>query len=134
MGHPVIMGDITYETLPEKSRPLPGRENIVLSLNKEYEPLGDVKLFNSFNDSIEYVKHSNNEKAYIIGGATIYKLGLDVANVLEITRVHDDFVGDVRFPQINIAEWKLIYKKDHEGINYVNSEIVRFTYEKYIRI
>ena len=55
MGYPVIMGDKTYDSLPDNFRPLPGRENIVCTLIKEYKALG-AKIFHDFNEAIDYVK------------------------------------------------------------------------------
>ena len=107
LGHPCIMGDKTYESLPEK--PLPGRENIVLTFDKNYHPDGAV-IKHSFEDALEYCK--DKLKVYICGGATIYKLGMKVADKLEITRIHKDFKGDTLFPDINLEEWKIIKKED----------------------
>jgi dihydrofolate reductase len=131
LGHPCIMGDITYKSLPEKSKPLPGRENIVLSLDPTYKPL-DVTLFSDFNKSIEYIK--NKDKAFIIGGATIYKLGLGVANTLELTRIHKNYNGDIRFPDIDYSKWEKINTENHTGIDLVNNISVEFSYETYKRI
>jgi dihydrofolate reductase len=131
LGHPCIMGDTTYKSLPEKSKPLPGRENIVLSLDPTYTPL-DVTLFSDFNKSVEYIK--NKDKAFIIGGATIYKLGLEVANVLELTRIHKNYNGDVKFPEIDYSKWKLVNIENNTGIDLVNNISVGFSYETYKRI
>ena len=109
MGHPCIMGDKTYDSLPDNSKPLPGRENIVLTFDKNYHPEG-AKIFYSFEDALEYCK--DKEKAFITGGASIYKLGLKVADTLELTRIHKDFEGDTYFPEINFDEWELIKKED----------------------
>ena len=109
MGHPCIMGDKTYESLPENAKPLPGRENIVLTFDKNYHPEGTT-IFHSFEEAIEYCK--DKEKVFITGGASIYKLGLKAADILELTRIHKDFEGDVFFPEINFDEWELIKKED----------------------
>jgi len=92
------MGDKTYESLPDNAKPLPGRENIILTFNKEYHPDG-TKVFFSWEDAIEYLK--DKEKVYICGGASIYKLGLKVADTLELTRIDKDYNGDTFFPEIN---------------------------------
>jgi dihydrofolate reductase len=113
-GHPCIMGDKTYESLPKK--PLPGRENIVLTFDKGYKP-PQTTIFHSFEDSIEYVK--NKEKAYICGGATIYKIGIRVADKIELTRVHQNPDGDTKFPEINFNDWNLINEEKHEGYSFL---------------
>lgn len=118
MGHPVIMGDITYKSLPVK--PLSGRENIVLTFDKEYKPEG-AKIFYSFDDALNYVK--DMPKAYIGGGATIYKLGLEVADTLELTRVHQSPKGDTYFPDIDFSQWKMINEEKHKDYTF-------FTYKR----
>jgi dihydrofolate reductase len=130
LGSPCIMGDATYESLP--SRPLPGRENVVLTLNREYRPQG-VTLFHDFDAAIAYVRASGVDKAFITGGATIYRLALKVADVLDITRVHRSFEGDVRFPEFDRDEWEGIFEETHEGIDGVSGQPVKFTYETYRR-
>ncbi|MBR9690957.1 dihydrofolate reductase [Candidatus Woesearchaeota archaeon] len=111
MGHPCIMGDRTYLSLPKNARPLPGRENIVLTFDKEFKAPGTT-IFYSFEDALDYVK--DKEKAFICGGASIYKIGLKVADTLELTRIHKDFEGDTYFPEINFDEWELVNHEEHE--------------------
>lgn len=130
LGYPCIMGDATYESLP--SRPLPGRENIVLTLNRDYHPPG-VTLFHDFDEAIAYVRGKGEEKAFITGGATIYRLAMQVADILDLTRVHRDFVGDVRFPEFDPNDWELFFEETHEGLDSISSLPVRFTYETYRR-
>lgn len=132
MGHPCIMGDSTYKSLPEKARPLPGRENVVLTLDHDYHPEG-ATVFHDFNEAIEYVKNKGEEKAYITGGATIYKLGLAVADTLELTRIHREVEGDVRFPEFDINNWELIKSEDHEAMDTISNTMVKFTYETFNR-
>jgi len=119
MGHSCIMGDITFESLPDNARPLPGRENIVLTFNKDYKPPG-AKVFFSWEDAMEYVK--DKEKAYICGGASIYKLGLKVADTLELTRVHMSPKGDTYFPDIDFDEWKLVKEEKFEKYSFLRYE------------
>jgi dihydrofolate reductase len=130
LGHPCIMGDATYESLP--SRPLPGRENIVLTLNRDYRPPG-VTLFHDFDEAIAYVRGKGEEKAFITGGATIYRLALKVADILDLTRVHREFAGDVRFPEIDSNEWERFFEETHEGIDGKSQQPLRFTHETYRR-
>ena len=82
MGFPCIMGDKTYDSLPDSFKPLPGRENIVCTLIDDYKAEG-ATIFHDFNEAIEYVKKKGVPKAFIIGGATIYKLGMKVADTFE---------------------------------------------------
>ncbi len=128
-GHPCIMGRATYESLP--SRPLPGRENIVLTSNRDYQP--GVTLFHDFDEAIAYVHSKGEGKAFITGGATIYRLAMKVADVLDLTRVHRNFEGDVRFPDYDANDWERLFEETHEGVDSVSHQPVRFTYETYRR-
>jgi len=107
LHYPVIMGDKTYESLPTK--PLTERENIILTFNKNYHPAGTVVKY-SLEDAIEYCK--DKEKIFIIGGASVYKITLKIADTLELTRIHRDFEGDIYFPEIDFTEWDLIKQED----------------------
>ena len=131
-GYPCIMGDKTYESLPDFAKPLPGRENIVLTFDKEYHPEGTI-VFNDFNEAIQYVKDKNEEKAFIIGGATIYKLGMKVADVFELTRIYKDYDADIFYPEINFDEWELINQENHEGKDIKSKEDVKFSFLTYKR-
>lgn len=132
LGCPCIMGDKTYESLPENAKPLPGRENIVLTFDKNFRPQGTT-VFHDFNDAIDYVKKKGEKKAFITGGATIYRLGLKVADTFELTRIYKDYDGDTFFPDINFDEWKLIKKEDNESIDKNSGEKVRFSFLTYGR-
>ena len=132
LGHPCIMGDTTYESLPAKSRPLPGRENIVLTLDPEYRPEG-VTLLHDFDAAITLVRERGIEKAFITGGATIYRLALRIADTLELTRIHRSFEGDVRFPEFSMDEWKLLSCEENESKDSLTGQPVRFSYEHYER-
>ena len=127
MGHPCIMGDKTYESLPANAKPLPGRENIVLTWDKNYHPAGTT-IFFDFNEAIAYCKKKNIPKAFITGGATIYKLGMGVADTFELTRIHKDYDADVFFPDINFDEWTLIKKEEKQGLDIKSKQIIKFSF------
>lgn len=131
-GYPCIMGDKTYDSLPDSSRPLPGRENIVCTLDKDYKAEGAI-IFHDFNEAIEYVKKKGEEKAFIIGGATIYKLGMLVADIFELTRIYHDYDADAFFPEIDFNKWEMINKEDREGKDIKNKIDVKFSFITYKR-
>lgn len=133
MGHPCIMGDKTYLSLPEQARPLPGRENIVLTFDEAFHPEGTT-VFRDFDEAVAYARTRDPEKAFITGGATIYKLGLNVADILELTRVHREYEGEIRFPDFDPNAWELVNKEDGEGMDTVNGIPVSFSYETYKRV
>ena len=132
MGCPCIMGDITYESLPKKSRPLPGRENIVLTFDKTYHPEGTT-IFYAFEDAVDYVRRKDVEIAYITGGSSIYKIGMEVADIFELTRIHKDIKGNVLYPDVDWDQWELVRQEDHEGIDKISGETLAFSYLTYHR-
>lgn len=106
-GNPVVMGRKTFESI---GKPLPNRENIVLTHDKKWQH-DHTKVFHSKEVVLKYLE--NYEKAFIIGGAEIYKLFLDNADFLEITYVNADIDGDAFFPLINYEKWDLISEFNH---------------------
>lgn len=133
MGFPCIMGDKTFESLPDFARPLPGRENIVCTLDKDYKAEG-ATIFHDFDEAIGYVKDKGVEKAFVIGGATIYKLGMEVADVFELTRIHHDYEADAFYPEIDFSQWKLVNQEDHESKDVKNDITVKFSFLTFRRI
>ncbi len=107
MGHPIIMGRKTYESI---GKPLPGRENIVLTNNPQYENNG-ITIYNSLEEAQRAVAEQD---AFIIGGAQIYREGMNFATRIELTRVHKVIPGDTFFPEIDPEIWKET-KKDFKG-------------------
>ncbi|SFV55882.1 Dihydrofolate reductase [hydrothermal vent metagenome] len=112
-GNIVIMGRKTYESLPEKFRPLPNRVNIVLSRQKHFKIQG-VKVFNDIFDCIEDKKNEKKEM-FIIGGMSIYKQALSLVSKIYLTTIHHQFKGDAYFPKIDIDKWKIITKEKHQA-------------------
>lgn len=110
IGYPVIMGRRTYESIPTKYRPLPYRLNVVLSRNRFYKPLG-ARTASSLEDAIELISSKpgvagiNYDRAFVIGGQSVYEQALPKADRLEITHVHRKVDGDTYFPNIDEEEW-----------------------------
>ncbi|SFI01254.1 MULTISPECIES: dihydrofolate reductase [unclassified Bacillus (in: firmicutes)] len=101
MGHPIIMGRKTFESI---GRPLPGRTNIILTRNQNYEMEG-CKVIHSIDD-VKKMDEQMNEELFVIGGAEIFKEVLPFANRLYITQIEEVFEGDTFFPEINYNEWE----------------------------
>ena len=101
-GYTVIMGDRTWESLPKK--PLPNRRNIVITLDRDVN-YKDCELAFSLEDAINLIH--DDEEAFIIGGATIYKLFIDIIQHLYLTRILSDFKADVFFPEVDFSKWDL---------------------------
>ncbi len=132
MGSPCVMGDVTYESLPPRSKPLPGRENIVLTLDLDYDPEG-VTLFRDLEEAMDYVRGLDSRRAFICGGATIYRLCMDLADTIELTRLDRDYDGDSTFPEIDPEVWAKKGSKTASGIDRKSGEMVSFEYETWRR-
>ncbi len=107
-GHTIIMGRKTFESIG--SRPLPYRENIVIS-RSEQTPVDGVVFVKSIEEALE---KSSDQEPFIVGGAEIYRRSMDKIDVMEITRVHADFEGDTTFPTFDDTEWELTHDELHE--------------------
>lgn len=132
MGSPCIMGDVTYESLPPKFRPLPGRENIVLTLDPAYDPPG-VTLFRDFDAAMTYVEGLDTPRAFVCGGASIYRLAMERANTLELTRLDRDYEGNVTFPWVDPALWALEKTVRASGLDRKSGQEVAFEYQTWRR-
>lgn len=107
-GNTIIMGRKTFESLPCI---LPNRKHVVLTRDKNYKVDDErVKIVYSVEDLKEFV---DDEKEYfIIGGEQIYSSLMSLCNKMYITKIHENFVGDAFFPQIDEKQWTIVDKKD----------------------
>ena len=103
-GQTVIMGRKTWESLPPRFRPLPGRRNIVISRQADYAAPG-AELADSLDAALQLA--ASAETAFVIGGEQIYRQAMTVADRLEITEVDLQPEGDAWFPEIPAAEWEM---------------------------
>lgn len=108
LGHPVIMGRTTYESIESRlGGPLPGRTNIVLSRQSSLDLPEDVFHASNLDDALEIARETvddEREAVYIIGGASIYEQFLDRADELLVTEIPESPDGDTYFPEIG-PEW-----------------------------
>lgn len=107
MGKPVLMGRKTYESI---GRPLPGRTNIVVTRNKEWQADG-VCVAGSLEDGLRAAGRA--DEVMIIGGAQIYGEALVRADKLYITEVDLNVKGDAFFPAFNAEEWREVSRESH---------------------
>lgn len=107
MGSPIVMGRKTYESI---GRPLPGRSNIIISRNLDYQQ-ADCLVFNDLKTAIE-ASRNDAEEIFIIGGAELYKATLPLADNLYLTLINQDFVGDTFFPEIDFEAWSEVSRED----------------------
>lgn len=123
-GHNIIMGRKTFESL---GGVLPNRKHIVLTHDENYSVDYDsVKIIHSVDDIKEYI--DSEEENFVIGGGKIYQLLLPYVKKLYITQINEEINGDTFFPEIDMNEWKTVFKTkgvrnemndyDYEFINY----------------
>ncbi len=118
-NHSVLMGRKTYESLPEDFRPLPNRENIVLTRsNPELDE--SVKVVNSLKEAY---RKAESEKLFIAGGASVYEQTLEKAERMILTRIPGKHDGDTFFPDWNDENWDLYSKREEN--NLVFEEVTR---------
>ena len=124
-GHKIIMGRKTFESL---GRILPDRKHIILCNDMEMDIDNEnVEVLDDISKLDKYIE--SDEECFVIGGATIYKLLMPYANKMYITRINQNFDGDVYFPTINDEEWQETSKEkgikneqnpfDYEYITYI---------------
>ncbi len=113
LGHPVIMGRTTYESI---GKPLPRRTNIVITRNKDYKADGCI-IMNSLEEAIEAAMKKDNKEIFIIGGGQIYQEGMKYADKLYLTLVKGEFVADTFFPDYSKFR-KVVYKQEGQDKKY----------------
>lgn len=122
-GHVVIMGDKTYESI---GAPLPGRINIIMSLDKNYQAKG-CSVVHTIDEALKMAKEKDKKgEIFIIGGGTIYKILLPRTDKLYLTLVDDAPDADVFFP--DYSEFKnTVYEKKRQvnGMKYTFLELTR---------
>ncbi len=115
MTYPIIMGRKTYESLPVK--PLKGRTNIILTSSELSTDGAVVK--RTLEEALDYCKELKAEKAFVIGGASVYKEAVGQANTMEITLVDKVYDGDVFFPEVNWDDWQVVSEDKKDGYTFV---------------
>jgi dihydrofolate reductase len=109
MGKPIIMGRKTHESI---GKPLPGRRNIIITRNKDYEAQG-CHVCNNLDEALSLCNH--NEEVIVIGGRDIYALALAKVTCIYLTEVHADVMGDFFFPVFDRSEWDVLEKVDFDA-------------------
>ena len=124
-GNAVIMGKKTWESLPR--RPLPGRKNIVLTDDPNESIENSVTAY-SIDDALD--KCGPAEEIFIIGGGSIYRQFMPIADRLFITHVHKKAPADIYFPEIDRSIWEIIEKEEFKTDE---SNSIPYTYTIYER-
>lgn len=110
MGHSIVMGRKTFESFPR--RPLPGRQNIVITRNAGWQYPG-VTAVHSLEDAIAAAE---TDTIFIIGGAQVYEQSLPLVDVLHLTRIHARWASaDAFFPAIDMDDWQEVSREHHKS-------------------
>ena len=122
MGQPVIMGRKNWDSLPPKFRPLPGRLNIVVTRNRDWQAQG-AQVAHSVEDALALCP---NDAPWVIGGAELYALALPLAQRVVVTEIDADFEGDALAPTLG-PEWREQRREAHMASNGLGFSFVTFT-------
>ena len=121
-GHPVIMGRRTWDSL---AKPLPGRENIVVTRERAFDAPG-ASVATSLETALALC--ADSPLAFVIGGGELYAAALACADVLLLTEIQRDFEGDARFPEFDRAAWR-----ESERIARSTTDGMRYDFVRYER-
>lgn len=122
-GNAVAMGRRTFEDIESKlDGPLPDRLNIVLTrsgIDADYE---SVREANSLEEAREIAEEEGFSELYVAGGASVYEQFLEAADRIELTRIHDEYDGDTRFPEVDWSKWEEVSRDEREELSFVSFE------------
>ena len=124
LGCPVIMGRKTWESLPPRFRPLPGRTNVVITRQADWHAAG-AQSAGSLTDALAICKAASD--VWIIGGAQIYAQAEPFASRIEVTQIDKYFEGDALAPTLG-SQWQQSLKEDH-----VSSTGLKFSFISYTK-
>lgn len=122
-GHTVLMGRKTWESLPPRFRPLPGRRNIVVSRQAGYVADGAETA-----GSLEagFALQAPGEKVFVIGGAEIYEQALPFATQMELTEVDLEPEGDAWFPAFAASQWQIVERREFTSSSGVTGAFLHY--------
>ena len=120
LGHPVIMGRRTWESL---GKALPARENIVVTRRRGYEAPG-AAVASSLHAALALC--AGEPIAFVIGGGELYAAALPLAAGLVLTEIHKDFEGDARFPDFDRAKWRETQRESHTAADGMRFDFVLY--------
>ncbi len=123
LGKTCVMGQATYESiLGYVGKPLPGRQTVVVTLDKNYKAAEGVRILHSLDEVFEKL---NDENVFICGGASIYRQTVDRVDTLYITEIHQSPEGDTFFPEINKNIWQETGRDDRDGFSFVTYQKIK---------
>ena len=125
MGHAVVMGRRTWDSLPHRFRPLPGRRNVVVTRNRAWLADG-AESAGSLDDALSLLDGA--PQVFVIGGGELYAEALPLADELLLTEIDADLEGDTYFPLWERAMFEETSREDH-----VSEGGIPFAFVKYVR-
>ena len=126
-GHPVIMGRRTWDSLPERVRPLPGRRNIVVTRQPGWAAPGAEACP---SPEVAFALVADSAQAFVIGGADLYAAALPLADELLLTEIDHDFSGDTRFPPFDPKLFAEVARERHHAAPPNDFDYSFVTYQK----
>ena len=123
LGCPVIMGRKTWESLPPRFRPLPGRTNVVITRQADWHAAG-AQSAGSLTDALAICKAASD--VWIIGGAQIYAQAEPLAGRIEVTQIDKHFEGDALAPTLG-SQWQQSFKEDHVSSTGLEFSFISYT-------
>jgi dihydrofolate reductase len=106
-GHVILMGRKTFESI---GKPLPNRTTIVITRQTDFKAEGTITA-HSVEEAILKAKSLSRDDIFIVGGAEIYTISLDLADQILLTQLHDIFDGDAFFPEIAQDTWEIVNRE-----------------------
>jgi dihydrofolate reductase len=122
LGQPVVMGRVTWESIPAKFRPLPGRRNVVVSRQADYAAPG-AEVVPSVRAALDLF--AADQVVWIMGGAQIYAQALPLASQVVVTDIDADFEGDAFAPSLG-ADWHEVNRTTHTSAQGLGYSLVTF--------
>jgi dihydrofolate reductase len=122
-GNYILMGRKTFETFP---KPLPNRNHLIITRQDNYSVPENCFVFDTIQSAIDF---TDNQDIWIIGGGEIYKQSMEIADRIELTRVHSDFEADTFFPEIG-EEWELVSEEYHPVDDRHKYDFTYLTYDR----
>jgi dihydrofolate reductase len=122
MGCPVIMGRKTWDSLPARFRPLPGRVNVVVTRQVAWKEIG-AQPSSSLLDALSFCEQYAH--VWVMGGAQIYAQALPYADMAVVTEIDADFEGDAFAPQFG-PQWEEISRETHTSVNGLGFSFVTY--------
>ena len=123
LGAPVIMGRKTWDSLPPRFRPLPGRRNIVITRNADWRAEGAERV-GTLEEAIALCR--DGPTAWVTGGAEIFKLALPLADEAVVTEIDADFEGDIHAPELG-PQWQEAARERHVSKTGLGYSFVTYT-------